>query len=301
MLRALALAALVGVVHVHHEPSHDSEAPFAEVLDAGFAAGLDFVVLTEHAADEAREGPLPAADRAGLYRDAAGRELLVMVGVELGTADGHLLALDVPGLVPAQGRPGRDVIRDIHARGGFAVVPHPFSHGGWHDWDAPFDGLEVHNNATELRRRLVSPLLPLSLMRMAFDREAVLRDVLLRPRPELERYGSLLEAGRRVVPFSGSDVHRNVRVLGVQVDPYPALFRAVQMRCEPGPLEPAAVWLRLREGRCVIRYSLYEARSAEAEPVRFPSGHRELWLDGGYRVLEIRPPGVPGTGILISR
>src|SRR5258705_7222419 len=45
-VRALALAALVGVIHVPHEPSHDSDASFAEVLAAADQAGLDFVVLT---------------------------------------------------------------------------------------------------------------------------------------------------------------------------------------------------------------------------------------------------------------
>src|SRR5262245_21731798 len=48
-VKALALAALVGVLHVHHAPSHDSDAPFEDVLAAADSAGLDFVVLTEHA------------------------------------------------------------------------------------------------------------------------------------------------------------------------------------------------------------------------------------------------------------
>jgi hypothetical protein len=287
LLGALALAALAGVVHVHHAPSHDSDAPFAAVLDAAFEAGLDFVVLTEHAPDEQDEGPLPAADRAGLYHDARGRAVLVLVGVELGTRDGHLLALDLPGLVPATGRRGRDVIRDVHARGGFAVVPHPFSHGGWHDWEAPFDGLEVHNNATELRRRMLGPLLPLRLLRMAFDRDAVMRELLQRPDRELERADTLFAAGRRFALFSGADAHQNARVLGLWIEPYLALFRAVQMRCEPGPLEPAVVWSRLRHGQCAVRYALYESRATEALRVAFPSGREELQLDGGGRVLEI--------------
>jgi predicted metal-dependent phosphoesterase TrpH len=48
-VKALALAALVGVIHVHHAPSHDSDAPFEAVLSAAGEAGLDFVVLTDHA------------------------------------------------------------------------------------------------------------------------------------------------------------------------------------------------------------------------------------------------------------
>ena len=170
----LALALLVGVLHVHHAPSHDSAASFAELLSAAHAAELDFVVLTEHADPETLSGPLPAAELAGLHAGPGGRTLQVLVGVEFGTADGHLLAYDVDELVPATDRPGAQVIADVHAQGGFAVVPHPFTHGGWHAWDAPFDGLEVHNNASEFQH-ILGPLLPLRLLVASFDRAAVLR------------------------------------------------------------------------------------------------------------------------------
>ena len=73
-MKALALAALVGVIHVHHAPSHDSGATFEEVLAAADQAGLDFVVLTDHA-DVDAPGPLPAIEHAGVQRRrrAAGR------------------------------------------------------------------------------------------------------------------------------------------------------------------------------------------------------------------------------------
>jgi hypothetical protein len=282
----LVVAALVGVVHVHHEPSHDSDAPFSEVIAAAHAAGLDFLVLTDHA--EPGMDALPGAERAGLHTDASGRRVLVLVGVELGTADGHLLALDVQRPVPDEGRPGREVIRDVHAQGGFAVVPHPFSHGGWRDWDADFDGLEVQNGASDLSR-LYGPLLPLRLLRHMWSPQATRRAAWVRPAAELARWDELLAAGRRVVALAGADVHRNVWLPGGQVDPYLAVFRAIQMHCPDAPLEPGAIWTLLRSGRCSIRYRVWESRAAEAREVRFPSGRRELQLDGGRRVLEIMP------------
>jgi hypothetical protein len=275
------------VVHVHHAPSHDSDAPFEEVLAAAHAAPLDFLVLTDHAEPGGGER-LPAAEHAGLYRDASGHAVLVLVGVELGTADGHLLALDVPHAVPDEGRPGRDVIRDVHALGGFAVVPHPFTHGGWHDWDAPFDGLEVQNGASDLHR-LMGPLVPLRLLRHLFSPPATLRAAWVRPAQELARWDELLAAGRRVAAFAGADVHRNVWLPGGQVDPYLEVFRGVQMNCPDAPLEPESVWSLLRSGRCSIRWRVWEARAAEAKEVRFPSGRSELQLDGGRRVLEVLP------------
>ena len=288
----LAAAALVGVLHVHHAPSHDSDAPFAELLDAALAAGLDFLVLAEHADPEASHGPLPAAERAGRYPRSDGGELLVAVGVELGTFDGHLLAYGIDRLLPAENRPGRDVIADVHAAGGLAVIPHPFTYGGWRDWDAPFDGLEVHNHAAAFRERVMGPLLPFRLIGIAWDRDAALRRMLVRPARALAKWDELLAAGRRVVGFSGADIHRNVSLLGWQLDAYEPMFRAVQTVCPPGPLEARALFAALGAGRCWIRYTLYRERLDEAREVVFPSGRVELQLDGGARVLEIRNPPI---------
>ena len=276
------------MVHVHHAPSHDTDAPFGEVLAAAYAARLDFVVLTEHVPAEAR-GPLLAAERAGLYRRPDGAQLRVLVGAEFGTRDGHLLAFDIPQTIPAEGRPGREVIEAIHAAGGFAVVPHPFAYGGWQDWDAPFDGIEVHNGAVVLRRAL-GPLLPLRLLHLAFSRDGPMRRLLARPERELDLWESMLLDGRRVVAFSGVDAHQNVSLLGWQLDPYAQVFRGVQTLCPDGPLEEDDLWRALRSGACWIRYRMHEERADDAREVRFPSGRVELQLDDGRKVLEIRPP-----------
>lgn len=287
-MRTLALAALVGVLHVHHAPSHDTDAPFEEVLEAAYASDLDFLVLSEHVPIDA-DGSLPAAELAGLYTRPDGRNLLVLVGAEFGTRDGHLLAYDIPEVIPAEGLPGHEVIGAIHAAGGFAVVPHPFAYGGWQDWDAEFDGLEVHNNAAVLRGT-VGPLLPLRMLRHAFARNRSLRAMLVRPARPLDQWERLLASGRRVVAFAGSDAHRNVSLLGWRIDAYAEVFRTVQTMCPDGILEPAAIWQALRSGACWIRYRIYDERAEEAREVRFPSGRLELQLDGGRRVLEIRQP-----------
>jgi hypothetical protein len=185
------------------------------------------------------------------------------------------------------------VIADIHAQGGFAVVPHPFSHGGWRDWDADFDGLEVQNNATDFTR-LYGLLLPFRIARFAWDRDGELAELWRRPAPELAKWDELLAAGRRVPGFAGADAHQNVSLLGWQLDPYAQMFSGPRMVCPDGPLEPAAVWRLLRSGACAIRWQNYAPRAAEATEVRFPSGRVELDLDGGERVLELRnPPPVP--------
>jgi hypothetical protein len=287
-MKALVLAALVGVLHVHHEPSHDSDAAFADVLQAAGEAGLDFVVLTDHA-DVDAPAPLPGAEHAGVHVAPSGRRVLVIVGAEFASDDGHVLGLGIHESVPAEDRPGREVIAEIRAQGGFAIVPHPFSHGGWRDWDADFDGLEVQNNASDFTR-LYGPLLPARILRFAFDRQAGLNGLWLRPRRELEKWDELLAAGRRVPAFAGADAHQNVSLLGLQLDPYAQMFRGVRMHCPDGPLESGAVLEELRRGACAIRWSVYDARASEARERVFPSGRVELELDGGARLLELRNP-----------
>jgi len=286
-----ALSALVGVVHVHHAPSHDSSAPFEEVLAAAFEAELDFVVLTDHAPPGA-VGPLPAAERAGLYTGPEGESLLVLVGAEVGTSDGHLLALDVREL-PRSGKDvsGAAAIDSVHALGGFAVVPHPFSHGGWRDWEAPFDGLEVHNNASAFSQ--LGLLIPPAVIASAIAPKSVLRFMLRRPERELERFETLL-AERSVVAFSGADAHRNVSILGWRLDPYARVFSAVQTVCDAPQLDPEVVWRALRSGACSIRYRIHEGSRGRKQWVEFPSGRRERWLGLGRRVLEIGQRNGPG-------
>jgi hypothetical protein len=287
-VKSVVLAALVGVMHVHHAPSHDSDASFESVLAAADEAGLDFVVLTDHA-DVDAPAPLPAIEHAGVRVAPSGRRILVLVGAELASDDGHLVGLQIQRAVPAIGRRGRDVIRDIHAQGGFAVISHPFSHGGWQDWDADFDGMEVQNSASDFFR-LYGPLLPYRLLRFAFDRELALRTLWRRPEEELAKWDELLAARRRIVGFAASDAHQNVSLFGWQLDPYAQMFRGPRMVCPDAPLETDSVWRLLRGGACAMRNDFYEPRAGEATRVVFPSGRVELQLDDGERVLEVGNP-----------
>lgn len=288
MIACVLAAALVGVVHVHHAPSHDSNAPFEAVVAAGHEARLDFVVLTEHS-DLERDGPLPAAERAGVYTASDGHRLRILVGAEFATRSGHLLGLQIPRAYASLNSSARELIERIHGDGGFAVVPHPASHGGWHDWDAPFDGIEIENLASDFARQL-GPLFPLRLLRYWIDRDAALDRMLRRPTRELERYETLLEDGRPVVAFAGADAHRNVRVLGVQLDPYRLSFESVQMRCPEGPLEARTLWAALRQGRCSVHWRIRDDRAGEVRQIVFPSGHTELWLEDDGEILEVRNP-----------
>jgi predicted metal-dependent phosphoesterase TrpH len=83
-------------------------------------------------------------------------DFLIIPGVEVTTAEGHLLCLGVT-LPYLKGTPAREVCEIIHERGGLAVPPHPYDlfRAGIRFpvlETLPIDALEVFNAATTLRR-----------------------------------------------------------------------------------------------------------------------------------------------------
>jgi len=142
----------LGKADLHiHSTADDGLATPREILDyAENHTDLDLIAITDH---DAIAGALEAQELAlkGNYR------VQVIVGMEITTRDGHLLALDIR-------RPIRmlqdmeTTIALVHEQGGFCVIPHPlawFSMGARQslinrlaqdpaDLSTP-DGLEVFN------------------------------------------------------------------------------------------------------------------------------------------------------------
>ncbi|WP_339102279.1 PHP domain-containing protein [Haloterrigena salinisoli] len=133
--------------HVHTAASFDGTTTPAELVDAARRAGLDGIAVTDHdTVDGAREVARLAPD-----------DLLVIVGCEVSTADGHLLALGVDD-APEPGRPLPQTARAVRDAGGIAIVPHPFQrsrHGARGTAIDDVDGIEVYNAhaVTNLRNR----------------------------------------------------------------------------------------------------------------------------------------------------
>jgi predicted metal-dependent phosphoesterase TrpH len=81
---------------------------------------------------------------------------LVIPGVEMTTAEGHLLCLGaiLPNL---KGAPAKEVCDTVHARGGLAIPPHPYDlfRAGIRQAvleTLPIDALEVFNSATTFKK-----------------------------------------------------------------------------------------------------------------------------------------------------
>ncbi len=102
-------------LHCHTNASFDSLASPDAVVRAAIKRGLTHLAITDH---DRIEGALRA-------RDAAGGELTVIIGEEVRTADGDLIALFLEHAV-APGRPAAETIDDVRAQGGLVGIPHPF-------------------------------------------------------------------------------------------------------------------------------------------------------------------------------
>jgi predicted metal-dependent phosphoesterase TrpH len=102
-------------LHCHTSASFDSLASPEAVAKAGARRGLTHLAITDH---DRIDGALRA-------RAAAPAGLTVIVGEEVRTADGDLVALFLERPV-APGRTARDTIAEVRDQGGLIGIPHPF-------------------------------------------------------------------------------------------------------------------------------------------------------------------------------
>jgi len=112
--RALTERAFIDL-HCHTSSSFDSLASPAAVMRAAASRGLTHLAITDH---DRIDGALRA-------RDAAPDGLTVIVGEEVKTADGDLVAVFIEQLVPP-GLSAAETIAAIREQGGLVGVPHPF-------------------------------------------------------------------------------------------------------------------------------------------------------------------------------
>lgn len=104
-------------LHTHSMHSPDATTTVRGILKQAADVGLDVVAVTDH---DTITGSLEARELASQYN------LEVVPGVEVTTAEGHLLALYVEQL-PPMGMSLNDTLLWIGHHGGIAIAPHPFN------------------------------------------------------------------------------------------------------------------------------------------------------------------------------
>src|SRR5213083_126788 len=141
-------------LHTHSFFSGDGISSPEDLIAAARAKGLNGIAITDHNTCDAVNYML----QKGLMRldGLPVNDFLVLPGVEVTTADGHLLCIGAE-LPYLKGKPARDVCALIHEHGGLAIPPHPYDlfRAGIRFATLetlPIDALEVFNAATTLRR-----------------------------------------------------------------------------------------------------------------------------------------------------
>lgn len=132
-------------LHVHSTSSRDGTAGPEDIVRRTKQLGLDGVAITDH---NAVEGSARACSM------ASAEGILVVSGVEVSSAEGHVLAYGLRELVP-RGRPLVETVDMIRSAGGVAVAAHPerFPSGMGLELagEVSFDGIEVLNGGSSRR------------------------------------------------------------------------------------------------------------------------------------------------------
>lgn len=136
-------------LHIHTTYS-DGTASVCDVLERAAASHLPVIAITDH---DTIDGALKGRRLARQF----GVE--VIIGEEVSTREGHLLALFIESELPPH-RPVTETIAAVHAQGGLCIAAHPYDwasaslgqtrlrvadrhHHPWHVWKV--DALEVFN------------------------------------------------------------------------------------------------------------------------------------------------------------
>ena len=110
--------ARVGRADLHiHSLASDGVSSVAEILDHAVAAGLDVIAITDHER-------VDAAHAARAMAIARGLPIEVVVGEEVTTRGGHLVALFIEQRI----RPWcslKSAVAQVHEQGGLAIIAHP--------------------------------------------------------------------------------------------------------------------------------------------------------------------------------
>ena len=124
-------------LHVHTTHSPDSFCSVSGAVAAARVKGLDGIAITDHDSI----GGHPEAEK------LSQGGFLIIPGIEVTSADGHILGLGVNKLVP-RGLPAGETVKLIRESGGIAVAAHPFV--PWKNptlvYKAKFDAIEAFNS-----------------------------------------------------------------------------------------------------------------------------------------------------------
>jgi predicted metal-dependent phosphoesterase TrpH len=122
---------------VHTSHSYDGHCSVGEVVAAAKARGLDGVAITDHNSIAGHQ------EAKKFSKDG----FLIIPGIEVPSADGHIVGLGISKLIPRD-LSAKETVERIREQGGIAIAAHPFALGRRPSlvYMAKFDAIEVLNS-----------------------------------------------------------------------------------------------------------------------------------------------------------
>jgi hypothetical protein len=258
----------VGNLHAH-TPYSDGEGSHSTIAKAAQAAGLDFVVATDH--------NILVKGVEGYYGDDTSGYVLLLTGEEIHDRtrqpqSNHLLAYGLTRELAQCAADPQVLIDTVGREGGLSFLAHPHDPDmtrirqmkgiPWTDWQVErYTGLEIWNYMSSFKGVLTGSLV--NIGRAVFRPE----EAITAPDPAtLALWDELLGQGKRIVGIGGSDAHGIVFRLGLFehiVFPYDFLFSCVNthvVASQPfsGDWErdQATLYRAIQQGNTFIGYDL---------------------------------------------
>lgn len=226
-----------GAIHLHTRAS-DGTGTINTIAQLAGRAELDFVIITDHNT---------LAGRADEHRAEIP---LVLVGSELSTAAGHLIALNISQEIDRTQTPDQ-MVDIIHAQGGLAIAAHPlWPKKPWTRWDLPLDGVEIFDFNTMLSEE---PLHWLLVKALILPNPIFWQATARRPTESLALWDRELTQ-RPLTGLAGHGTHAHVGLGPFVIDSYQSGFRLVMTHLLVPSLTPDELYTAIRQGRGYIGF-----------------------------------------------
>jgi hypothetical protein len=255
-----------GALHVHTRRSHDALGSEGEVAEAARAAGLDFVMISDH-----RPQSAPESDWQVAARQDGGVLLLRGQEISLGDAVGRVLAFGLDTTMTGWTGSPDEFGWVLYNNGATAVVAHarsPRTDDSWRPGETPgIVGWEVFDLADVGRVRLADHWVVYHLLSLAASvpigraHQSLLR--LYRrgfEQPHVAAFDSLYASGP-ITALGGLDAHPKTRIGDGLVPPYEPFFKSIVNHVDlRAPLPPdaaeaaAAITTGIRAGSVFISF-----------------------------------------------
>ncbi len=233
---------LPAVIHVHTRHS-DGTARIPELVQIAQRQGIRVLYVTDHNTMDGQTD-----NKQELRGDT-----LVLVGTELSTRSGHLLALGVSTPIEPK-QPTATVLAEVERQGGLSLPSHPhWPKQPWSDWSLePIHGIELYNLAADayeesrLKLLLTAGPLPVTLFFPL---------ILDRPDQTLTQWDTMTQQ-RRMIGIAGNDAHGLRWTPLIRFAPYDLAFACVRTHLIASELSAPAVHTALAAGHAFIGFDI---------------------------------------------